>query len=69
MDKLILRYAYKDVAEVAGTARRMQQGKLDAIAAIFVNQNFGAVRELLNPDSLLCALGVADKRYVEALRP
>jgi hypothetical protein len=45
----------------------MQQGRLDAISAVFVNQNFEAVRELLATDSILCRLGVMDQDYAAKL--
>jgi asparagine synthetase B (glutamine-hydrolysing) len=67
VDKLIFRSAYHDEAKLKGIAQRMQQGRLDAISAVFVNQNFEAVRELLATDSILCRLGVMDQDYAAKL--
>lgn len=47
----------------------MQQARIDAISAVFANQNFDACRELLGPDSLLRRFGVLSGEFADGLTP
>ncbi|MGH3917244.1 MAG: asparagine synthase-related protein [Pseudonocardiaceae bacterium] len=75
VDKFALRLAYGRAgapghAGLPGqVGHRMQQARIDAISAVFVNQNFAAVRDLLRPNSLLCELGVLSRKFVADLTP
>ncbi|WP_146147442.1 asparagine synthase-related protein [Prauserella shujinwangii] len=62
VDKFALRLAYPGVG-----ARRMQQARIDAISAVYVNQNFETCRALLGENSHLCRLGVLSRDFVAGL--
>lgn len=68
IDKLALRVAYADRLP-AVVCRRMHQARIDAIPAVFVNQNVERIRRLLGDDSLLRATGVVSGSFADALRP
>lgn len=70
VDKFALRVAYAGgdgLPRHAGS--RMQQARIDAISAVFVNQNFEVCRDLLGPDSLLRRFGVLSGAFADGLTP
>jgi asparagine synthetase B (glutamine-hydrolysing) len=69
VDKLALRLGYARHGVPPRVCQRMHQARIDAIPAVFVNQNVRACRELLGPDSRLCELGVVDRQFAERLNP
>lgn len=67
IDKLALRLAYAGDGMPAGIGRRMQQARIDAFPAVYVNQNFDRCRALLGEDSLLREAGVLSDAFARGL--
>jgi hypothetical protein len=65
--KFALRVAYADVGVPASIGRRMQQARIDAFPAVYVNQNFDRCRSLLGEDSRLREVGVLAADFVSSL--
>lgn len=69
VDKFALRFAYADRGVPLQITHRTQQARLDAIPAVFVNQNFERCQRLLEKDSVLCELNVLSREFVRGLSP
>ena len=67
IDKLALRKAYAEGTMPPQIGRRMQQARIDAFPAVYVNQNFDRCRALLGQDSRLREAGVLSEAFVRAL--
>ncbi|WP_437502375.1 asparagine synthase-related protein [Sorangium sp. So ce1099] len=69
VDKFALRLAYADRGVPLEIAHRTQQARIDAMPAVFVNQNFDRCQRLLGQDSVLCELNVLSREFVRGLSP
>lgn len=69
IDKLALRTAYAEGTMPPQIGRRMQQARIDAFPAVYVNQNFDRCRALLGHDSRLREAGVLSDAFVRDLSP
>ena len=69
VDKFVLRTAYAGAGLPRHAGSRMQQARIDAISAVFANQNFDTCRDLLGPDSLLRRFGVLSGEFADGLTP
>ncbi|HEX6346055.1 asparagine synthase-related protein [Umezawaea sp.] len=69
VDKFAFRLAYANRGLPVRAGTRMQQARIDAISAVFANQNFATCRDLLGPDSLLRRLGVLSHGFADGLTP
>ena len=69
IDKLALRKAYADGTMPPQIGFRMQQARIDAFPAVYVNQNFERCRALLAQDSRLREAGVLSEAFVRGLSP
>jgi hypothetical protein len=67
IDKFALRLAYGHSSVPPQIGRRMQQARIDAFPAVYVNQNFDRCRALLGEDSRLRATGVLSDTFVESM--
>lgn len=67
IDKLVLRTAYAEGTMPPQIGRRMQQARIDAVSAVYVNQNFERCRALLAEDSRLREAGVLSDAFVRGL--
>ena len=67
IDKFALRLAYGESGIPRQIGRRMQQARIDALPAVYVNQNFDRCRALLGEDSRLRAVGVLSDTFVETM--
>jgi hypothetical protein len=67
IDKLALRTAYAEGTMPPQIGRRMQQARIDAFPAVYVNQNFDRCRALLGQDSRLREAGVLSDAFVRGL--
>ena len=67
VDKFALRVAYARSGIPGAIGLRMQQARIDAFPAVYVNQNFARCRELLGVDSRLRAAGVLSDAFVGSL--
>jgi hypothetical protein len=68
VDKFALRSAYAARGVPLRITHRTQQARIDAMPAVFVNQNFDTCQRLLAEDSMLCELNVLSKDFVRRLR-
>jgi hypothetical protein len=69
IDKFALRTAYARDPLPPAVGRRMQQARIDAFPAVYVNQNYERCRSLLDADSRLRELGVLSEDFVGGLSP
>ena len=69
VDKFALRLAYAEGNMPAPIGRRMQQARIDAFPAVYVNQNFERCKALLGEDSRLRAAGVLSDEFARGLSP
>jgi len=67
IDKFALRVAYADTGLPRQIGGRMQQARIDAFPAVYVNQNFDKCRALLGEDSRLREAGVISDAFVDGL--
>jgi hypothetical protein len=67
IDKFALRVAYADSGVPPQIGRRMQQARIDAFPAVYVNQNFDRCRSLLGEDSRLREAGVLGDAFVRSM--
>jgi hypothetical protein len=67
IDKLALRTAYAEGTMPPQIGRRMQQARIDAFSAVYVNQNYDRCRALLGEDSRLREAGVLSDAFVRGL--
>ncbi len=68
IDKLALRTAYGNGAMAPQIGRRMQQARIDAFPAVYVNQNFDRCRALLaGKGAVLREAGVLSDEFVQSL--
>jgi hypothetical protein len=67
IDKFALRVAYADTRLPPRIGGRMQQARIDAFPAVYVNQNFDTCRALLGEDSRLQEAGVLSDAFVRGM--